>query len=81
MDLKAITDLVADLKLWRETELASQQGIDDAEAHVIAADLKLQEYKDRHKAIAAKVDALGTELAEAIDDHTAPLEIVFLEGE
>ena len=51
------------------------------ERHVIAADLKLQEYRDRHKAIAAKVDALGTELAEAIDDHTAPLEIVFLEGE
>lgn len=74
----AIADLMEEYRKWQETELAAQQDVDDCEAWVIAADLKLQAAKDALKHVSSQLEAAQHKLADAIDDATAPAEIVFL---
>jgi hypothetical protein len=81
MDLTAVCSLIQNLKLWRETELAAQQDVDDHEARVIAADLCHIEAKRGLAQIERKIEAIQQELADAIFEHTTPLELLFLPDE
>ncbi len=78
MSLDIVHAIMDEYALWRGTELIAQQEVDDAEARVIAADLRLQEAKAAHRDITAKVNKAHTRLAEAVEQHTAPSPLLYL---
>jgi hypothetical protein len=78
MDLTAIADLMADLATWRATELAAAQDVEDADAHVIAMDVKFQEAKRRLICVTNKVNQIQRELADRVNAQTAPSAVMYL---
>jgi len=66
-----LADLIEDLRKWRETEMAAQQDVEDAERKANRARTALKHVQDEVKAACDAVD-------DAILDYTAPLEIVFV---
>jgi fructose-specific phosphotransferase system component IIB len=77
MDYTAVNALIESLAQWRATEQAASQDVEDADAKVVAADVKFQEAKRRLKCIEAKVSQIQTELADLIIEQTEPDENVF----
>lgn len=64
--------LLTELTKWRETEQAALQDVEDADVHVIAADIKHNEAKRRLQCVVAKVDQINRDIRKAIDEQTAP---------
>jgi hypothetical protein len=65
-----LVELIEDLRKWRDTELAAQQDVEDAEHHANNARAALKHVQDELKAAADAVD-------DAIIDYTMPTEIIF----
>jgi len=78
MDIAPIAALIDTLTVWRATEHAALQDVEDAEAHVIAQDMRLTEAKRRAGCVSARVHQIENELADLIMEQTAPPEIVLI---
>lgn len=78
---KTVDRLIDQLKAWRETEHAAQQDVDDAEARMVAADMKWQEAKNSLRVVGAKVQAIRDELIVSISDYTEPADNAFNSSE
>jgi len=78
MDLTPVAALIENLAKWRETEHAAAQDVEDADARVIAMDIRLTEAKRRHDQIKHKTDQIQTELADAIMALTAPPDLMMI---
>ena len=76
MDIAPIATMIDNLTVWRATEFAALQDVEDAEAHVIAQDMRLTEAKRRAGCVSAKVNQIQNELADLIMERTSPPEIV-----
>lgn len=72
MDLDPLADLLTELAKWRETEQAALQDVEDADAQVIALDLRFQEAKRRAMVVTNKVRQLQAEVGNAITEMTDP---------
>lgn len=72
-----LAHLLSELTKWRETEQAALQDVEDADVHVIAADLTHQEAKRRLQCVVAKVEQLNRDIRKAIDEQTAPVPELF----
>lgn len=73
-----LEQLIEELAEWRRTEVVAQEEVDHTEAMVIAADLQRDDAKRRLGAIADRINALSREIRLAINERTAPTQIIFL---
>ncbi len=78
MSLEKVHAIMDDYALWRGTEVVAKQDVEDAEFRAVAADLRLQEARDALRDVSAKLSAIEDELAEAVDQHTAPSPLLYL---
>ncbi len=78
MSLEKVHAIMDSYALWRGTEVVAKQDVEDAEYRAVAADLRLQEARDALKAITARLSAIEDELAEAVEQHTAPSPLLYL---
>jgi len=81
MDIAPIAILIDNLTVWRATEHAALQDVEDAEAHVVAYDLRLAEAKRRHGQIKYKTDQIQNELADLIMAVSAPPDLILTAAE
>ena len=67
----ALEILIEDLRKWRETELAAEQDVEDAER-------KANKTRAALRHVQAEVKAATDAIDRALNDYTTPLQIIFI---